>query len=628
MNVKPLFKPDETTSLLSCESGHRDSDNDAQTNDVISSDTESNVSKAQTQQRIPSLTVLKVVLVLLVGTFTANGDGSLVLATHPTIASEFDCLSASSWLFVSFSLAGAATQTLTSNIVIPISEVRQTQRHIRPPAAANHRVYPIRALVGTGNSMGMVIFGRAISGCGGSALNVLGILIITGEGKSTSTSPHHVPCIFRMWITDEKRYPDLVPLREAATWQSGINLAATMGRSLGGPVGGWLADTVGWRWSFTGQVPLFLIAIGLCLAWLPGETSTSTTTTASTTSASTTKLDTEEADEEAATNTTTTTTTTTTTAGNDNADADADDKTKQRPITTTPTPTPGLARIDLGGTELPWTNPLIFALAAATLVLGGLFLATEAWWAADPIFPVALLKHRDVLLVYFVTAAQGGAQLGLMFAVPLYFQVTKRVSNAVAGTYLLPAVAGNAVGAILAGIVIKRTGRYKPLLIFATSASTLSYLLLLLRWHGRTSVWEALYILPGGLGAGIVQTATFIAAQAAIDPAHKAAAMSGNVLLVTIGGMAGMVAVNAVTIETMTRKLGELLSAMGIGEVARQQIIEKAASDIGHIDTVNTDISAAMVEAYVDGLSASHVVSLVGSVSAIIAALLIREHKL
>lgn len=59
-----------------------------------------------------SSTVFRIILILIIGTFTANADGSLVLATHPTIASEFNALSASSWLFVSFTLAGAATQTM------------------------------------------------------------------------------------------------------------------------------------------------------------------------------------------------------------------------------------------------------------------------------------------------------------------------------------------------------------------------------------------------------------------------------------------------------------------------------------------------------------------------------------
>jgi predicted MFS family arabinose efflux permease len=47
------------------------------------------------------------------------------------------------------------------------------------------------------------------------------------------------------------RSADLFPLREVASIRSYVNIVATTGRSLGGPIGGALADTVGWRW----QVP-------------------------------------------------------------------------------------------------------------------------------------------------------------------------------------------------------------------------------------------------------------------------------------------------------------------------------------------------------------------------------------
>jgi hypothetical protein len=40
----------------------------------------------------------------------------------------------------------------------------------------------------------------------------------------------------------------MVPVRQVATWRSYVSVAATTGRSLGGPVRGFLADTIGWRW--------------------------------------------------------------------------------------------------------------------------------------------------------------------------------------------------------------------------------------------------------------------------------------------------------------------------------------------------------------------------------------------
>lgn len=70
--------------------------------------------KAADEGKARSRFVMKIVAILVVGTFTSNADGSLVLATHPTIASEFNDLEDSSWLFTAFALAGAATQAIVS----------------------------------------------------------------------------------------------------------------------------------------------------------------------------------------------------------------------------------------------------------------------------------------------------------------------------------------------------------------------------------------------------------------------------------------------------------------------------------------------------------------------------------
>lgn len=50
------------------------------------------------------------------GIFTSNLDGSIVLATHPRIASEFNALEESSWIFISFLLAGVSTQILYAKL--------------------------------------------------------------------------------------------------------------------------------------------------------------------------------------------------------------------------------------------------------------------------------------------------------------------------------------------------------------------------------------------------------------------------------------------------------------------------------------------------------------------------------
>lgn len=60
--------------------------------------------------------ILRALGILLIGVFTGNADGSLVLATHSTIASEFNNLEASSWLLTAFALAGASSQNIVCEV--------------------------------------------------------------------------------------------------------------------------------------------------------------------------------------------------------------------------------------------------------------------------------------------------------------------------------------------------------------------------------------------------------------------------------------------------------------------------------------------------------------------------------
>lgn len=51
---------------------------------------------------------------------------------------------------------------------------------------------------------------------------------------------------------------DLVPLRQRGLYQAYMNGAFSTGLALGAPLGGLVADTFGWRWSFGIQLPLIM----------------------------------------------------------------------------------------------------------------------------------------------------------------------------------------------------------------------------------------------------------------------------------------------------------------------------------------------------------------------------------
>lgn len=155
----------------------------------------------------------------------------------------------------------------------------------------------------------------------------------------------------------------------------------------------------------------------------------------------------------------------------------------------------------------------------------------------------------------------------MMYSIPLYFRATQGSSNTVAGSHLFPAVLGNTVGGLLVGFTIQKTGRYKALTILATISSSLTYSLLILRWHGKTSWLESLEIIPGGFGTGMAAAATFIALTSSVEKAEVAMATGGMYLASAIGMVVGIAVSSSVQLNSLRALLVESIHGPEAAEV-------------------------------------------------------------
>ena len=290
-----------------------------------------------------------------------------------------------------------------------------------------------------------------------------------------------------MGIECELTVADMVPVRSVAAWRSYVNIAATVGRSLGGPVGGWLTDTVGWRWSFFGQCPLIIIGLVLILWKIPSKIPKS---------------------------------------GELEEEVPLSQKIKRvdvvGAVTLALTISALLVALDFVSTEAPWYHTLASALLAVLFAV--MFYVVESRWAKEPILPIELIIKRAALTSYLIGGFQIAAQFGLFYAVPIYFQIAGGMSVSAAGLRLVPAVVGNATGGLLSGYTISKTGRYKVLTISASAIATVGYILVTVRWTGATQWYESLYIFLGGFGMGIIQSTTFIHLAASLEAAEMAIA--------------------------------------------------------------------------------------------------------
>lgn len=218
--------------------------------------------------------------------------------------------------------------------------------------------------------MWQVVLGRIVSGAGTSGMTALVSVLIT----------------------------DLLPLREVAQWRAYVNVIATTGRSIGGPLGGWLADVVGWRWSFLGQAPILGIAIVLSSIYLPGPPSIPSSPGSNLSKFS--RID------------------------------------VKGSLFFASSVVSLLLPLELGGTRFPWTSPTILSLFALSFILLFLFIRVERHHA-EPILPLEIFHRRDAVLSFLIMGLQTAAQISVRpFSLPCCLTLTP--SAHVLRTSLLP----------------------------------------------------------------------------------------------------------------------------------------------------------------------------------------------
>lgn len=279
--------------------------------------------------------------------------------------------------------------------------------------------------------------------------------------------------------------------------------------------------------------------------------------------------------------------------------------------------------IDQGGKSFPWRSWITVVMGGGGLILFISFVLVEAYVAKDPIFNLRILRRPNVAISYIIGFLQIMAQLGMLFSIPLYFQVTQGASTTASGGHLVPTIVGNTVGGILAGLYVRKTGRYKLLLILAGLISSIAYVLLYLFWNGNTGFWESLYVFPGGFGTGIASAAGFVAMTAILPSDEIAMATSGYMLLISFAMTAGVTMCNSVLGIEFEAQLRRNVRGPG-----SENIIKRAMADTDYIAHLTGQIREVVLACYLSGLKHTYVVSSVSSLAAAFFGLFIRNHHL
>ncbi|KAF1933976.1 MFS general substrate transporter [Didymella exigua CBS 183.55] len=339
---------------------------------------------------------------IAIGVFLSAADQTLIVSTYGIIGTDLGALSATSWIATAYFLTLTACQPLYGRL----SDVFGRKECL----LFGYVVFGIGCVAcGFARTIGELIAARAFAGIGGGGMTVCVSILLS----------------------------DVVSLRDRGTWQGYINLVYASGAAAGAPLGGLLAETIGWRWSFMAQGPLCLVAVvavGVALQ-LPKQ--------------------------EAA-------------------------HWKQK-----------LARIDfLGalvlilaifgllvgldrGSNEGWSKPLAIAGLCST-PLFAVFVLVEKYVAKHPFAPGHIILDRSLVACYLCNFFSFSGWLAAIFFIPLYWQVTYGYGASQAGLLLMPSIVSGVSGSLVGGVYMKRTAKYYWITVVAYSNLTIGLSLILL----------------------------------------------------------------------------------------------------------------------------------------------------
>lgn len=484
---------------------------------------------------------------LWVGTFIAALDGTIVATILGTIGSEFGKSNSIAWLGTSYLLTQTAFQPLYGRF----SDIFGRKAATLFASA----VFLLGSLAcGLSKTFPQLIAARAFAGIGGGGLTTMSSIVTS----------------------------DLVSLRQRGTYQGLGNVVYAAGAAIGGPLGGYLGDGIGWRWAFLIQVPICVLHFAI-VAWKVNIPS---------------------------------------------GPGSMKEKIKRIDFLGALTLVSAISLIllglSLGGNQLPWGAPLVYGSLIAGGVLVAVFLLVEQYVAREPLLPLRVLFNRTPLFVSLGNFCVTISQFGILYNVPTYFSAVEQTTTSAAGLRLIPNAIFASTASLLAGIYMSRTGVYKNLLILSGLSAVLGPAMMYFWDYRTTHQWFYwLSMVPGGVGYGAILTITLIALISALDPKDMAAGTGVSYLFRANGSVLGI----AISTSILQQSLKKYLERHFTGKHGAE-IVENIRKNVDYIKELKGPQRAAAIEAYAAAMHNVYIFILAAALCAFVAVCFIQQHHL
>jgi len=486
---------------------------------------------------------------LAIGVFLSAADQTIIVSSYGKIGSDLDALSETSWIATAYFLSLTSAQPLYGKL----SDIFGR----KPCLLFAYLVFGLGCLFcGLAKDINQLIAARAFAGIGGGGMTTVVSILLS----------------------------DAIPLQERGTWQGYVNIIYATGAGCGAPLGGLLADGVGWRWSFLGQAPLCLLAFFAVffLLKLPSKDST-------------------------------------------------DWRSKLRRIDFLGALMLVLAIFTLlfgldRGSNVSWRVKECLVPLCISFPLFGAFLFIEIKVASEPFAPKRIILNRSLVASYLCNFFSFGGWLAALFYLPLYFQAVEGRSASKAGVLLIPCIISGVSGSLFGGLYMQKTGKYYWITVLAYSSTVLGLLgiTLLSGVVAQSTVGIIICSCVCSFGNGIGVTTTLIALIANASREDQAIATACSYLFRSLGSTVGVSLTSTAANQTMRSALEQRLRSGADAD----KIVEGVKRTLSYIKTLDPQTRAIVRQCYLLSNRAAFILDTVIVLGAAASAWAIKEKTL
>ncbi|KAL9054381.1 MAG: hypothetical protein Q9162_004183 [Coniocarpon cinnabarinum] len=484
-----------------------------------------------------------------IGVFLAAADQTLIVSSYGRIGTDLRALNKTSWVATGYFLTLTSFQPLYGKL----SDIFGRKSCL----LTAYLIFGLGCLgCGLARDINQLVGARAFAGIGGGGMTTVVSILLS----------------------------DAIPLQERGQWQGYINIVYASGGSIGAPLGGLLADSIGWRWSFLAQVPACLLAFAAVGTTL--------------------KLPQQEK-------------------------SNMMQKLRRIDFLGAAVLVCAVLALLVGldrGSNLSWTDPVTLSGLIISFVLSCVWLLVEVKVASEPIAPVHIMFQRTLTSCHLCNYFSFAGWLAALFYLSLYYQGYYGASSTRAGVLMIPQIISGVSGSLFAGFTIRRTGKYYWLNVAGYLSMVAGMIIILfasgLLIHSIPATISGAMITGFGNGIGVTSSLIALIANAKRD--DQAVATACLYLFRTLGSTTGVSLSATVFNQTLRRSLSE---ALGSGEAAGK-VQEAVRRSLSTIRDLEPGIRRKVRDSYGMGADSAFAVELGLVCGAAIAAWFIRQKPL